>query len=271
MRDIFTGAAEPLTKMAFDDANDTLRSSTDDAAAIPVQAASLWAVLKVETRGFGYLPDKRPQILFERHIFNRRTRGVFDAGYPDLSNTEAGGYSGGAAEYTRLARAMQLDRKAAYESASWGLGQIMGFNATLLGYESAEDMVESFKAGEDAQLDATVRFITGNASLLGAFRSRNWARFAFFYNGKNYSKNRYDEKLAQYQSEYMHELPDIGIRAAQARLTYLGYFRKGIDGIWGDDTKEAVNQFQKANGLKVSDTLDTDTTKKLEGLESYAS
>ena len=31
-----------------------------------VPAAELWAVLIVETRGCGFLPDRRPLILFER-------------------------------------------------------------------------------------------------------------------------------------------------------------------------------------------------------------
>src|SRR6185312_12521696 len=71
------------------------------AAALGGDVASLWSLVAVETRGFGFLKDRRPQILFERHIFHRRTGGRFDAADPNISNAHAGGYSGGAAEYVR--------------------------------------------------------------------------------------------------------------------------------------------------------------------------
>ncbi|MGH7812080.1 MAG: N-acetylmuramidase domain-containing protein, partial [Candidatus Binatia bacterium] len=54
--------------------------------------AEVWAVLAVETRGFGFLPDRRPQILFERHIFHKLTNGRHDVGNDDVSNKTAGGY-----------------------------------------------------------------------------------------------------------------------------------------------------------------------------------
>jgi N-acetylmuramidase len=73
----------------------------------------------VETGGCRFLPDRRPVILFERHIFSRETNHTFDASNSDISNPHAGGYSaGGAAQYDRLQRALALDRKAALRSAS---------------------------------------------------------------------------------------------------------------------------------------------------------
>ena len=107
MADEFLGTAEPLSKAGFDTA----------IGALEAESASLWSVLKVETNGFGFLPDRRPKILFERHIFHKRTDGKFSAAHPDISNAASGGYSGGAAEYDRLARATKLDRGAALESA----------------------------------------------------------------------------------------------------------------------------------------------------------
>jgi hypothetical protein len=44
----------------------------------------IWAVLMVETRGCGFLADRRPQILFERHIFSKQTGGRFDSDRPAL-------------------------------------------------------------------------------------------------------------------------------------------------------------------------------------------
>jgi hypothetical protein len=95
-----------------------------------VKAAEIWAVLTVETMGSGFLPDRRPQILFERHIFRRETDGAFDATAPEVSSPAAGGYGAlGAHQYDRLGQAIRLDRQAALRSTSWGIGQVMGFNA----------------------------------------------------------------------------------------------------------------------------------------------
>jgi hypothetical protein len=246
----FTGAAAPLSADAFDSA----------VASLGIDAAALWAILTVETRGFGFLPDKRPKILFERHIFHKRTDGKFSARFPDISSAKAGGYSGGAAEYDRLSRAMALNRTAALESASWGLPQIMGFNAVKLKYDSAQDMIGKFLLGEDAQIEGAVRFIKASQPLLDAVRAGKWATVAFFYNGKDFKKNNYDTKLKQFNDLYSiagHQ-PDIEIRASQARLLYLGFDPHGVDGATGQGTRAAALAFQKTKNGTLQPTGDLD-------------
>ena len=95
---------------------------------LDVDAPTLWAVLHVETGGFGYLPSRRPVIRFERHVFHQLTAGRFDLEQPEISNPLPGGYIGGPAEYVRLNSASMLDADAALQSASWGIGQLMGYN-----------------------------------------------------------------------------------------------------------------------------------------------
>jgi hypothetical protein len=63
------------------------------AEALHVSNPEIWAVLSVETSGCGYLADRRPQILFERHIFHRLTKGKFDDS--DVSDPTTGGYGPG--------------------------------------------------------------------------------------------------------------------------------------------------------------------------------
>lgn len=258
MIDIFQGSGAPLTGKGLTEALDQLKA--------PDRAVGLWSVISVETRGFGFLPDRRPKILFERHIFHRRTGGVYDAAYPNISSSAPGGYAGGAAEYLRLKRAMLLDRRNALESASWGMGQIMGFNATGLGYTNVEAMIAAFKGGEDAQLEGCARFIAGNPPLAAAFRSSDWARVAFFYNGSSYAQNGYDRKLAASSRRYETSgTPDVELRAAQARLTYLGYDTGGVDGELGPLTRAALNAFQSRKELapKSPGVLDDATSKAL--------
>src|SRR5579884_1549312 len=121
----FTGAAIPLSERGFARVLDILN----------VGAPEIWTVLSVETSGFGYLPDRRPLILFERHIFSKQTGGAFDAGHPAISSAKPGGYAGGAKEYDRLGPAIVLNRHAALNSTSWGIGQVMGFNSKAAAYD----------------------------------------------------------------------------------------------------------------------------------------
>lgn len=258
----FVGTAAPLTKAGFDTAVNEMKLKSP---------AALWALLAVETRGFGYLPDKRPKILFERHKFHKRTGGKFDA-QSDISSPASGGYSkdedAGAGEYDRLSRAIALDRNAALESASWGLGQVMGFNATKLKYDSAEDMVKRFMADEDKQLDGVVRFMNANLPLLKALQNQNWTSVAFFYNGAEYKKNAYDTRLQKFFDLYSlpGHAPDIETRANQARLAYLDFDPGGIDGMMGSNTRAAIVSFQKKNNIVPSGEFDTPTAAKLKAL-----
>jgi hypothetical protein len=82
------GAAEPLTKKGF----------RDVVSDLGVEAPAMLAVLAVESRNCGFLPDRRPIILFERHHFDKRTGGRHSAAHPDISNRVAGGYLGLGAE-----------------------------------------------------------------------------------------------------------------------------------------------------------------------------
>ncbi len=230
-----------------------------------IGAAEIWTVLSVETRGCGFLPDRRPAILFERHIFHRRTQGRYDAAHPDTSNARPGGYKGGAAEYDRLSAAIALDRRAALESASWGLGQIMGFNAAAAGYADAEALVAASMASETDQLHAMAKFLVSNglAAPLGA---HDWAGFAQGYNGPAYAKNGYDANLAAAYAKFSAgPLPDLTVRAAQLYLTYLTYSPGPIDGWIGRLTRAALEDFQNDNGLPATGEPDAATMEALAG------
>ena len=256
MPDAFADSGRPISQADFNDACDKLA----------VNDASLWAILTVETKGFGYLPDRRPKILFERHIFSARTGGAFDASHPDISGPR-GGYIGGPAEYDRLNRAIALNRPAALESASWGLAQIMGFNATTIGYADAEAMVNAFVKSEAGQLEGCVKFVLANNSLHDALKSRVWDRVAFHYNGKDYAQNAYDKKLADNYTLFVSgHAPAIALRSAQVYLSYLGYDPHGIDGVMGPGTRGALTQFQTAQKLPVTGELDAATASRLESL-----
>jgi hypothetical protein len=223
----------------------------------------VWAVLTVETRGFGYLPDRRPQILFERHVFSKRTGGRFDKKHAGISAAAPGGYKGGAAEYDRLAEAMALEPEEALKSASWGLPQVMGFNHRVVGFDSVEAMTEALVESEDRQLEALASFIMGHQKCRIGIQRRDWASFASCYNGPNFRKNDYDNRLAAAFEKNRRMLPDIGLRAAQVALTYLGIDAGGIDGLRGRRTRSALAEFQTRSKLPATGELDEETEAKL--------
>jgi hypothetical protein len=227
-----------------------------------VQAPEIWTVFAVETSGCGFLPDRRPPILYERHIFSRLTDGRFDDG--DISDPNPGGYGpSGAPQYNRLARAIALDRNAALQSASWGLAQIMGMNFRLAGFDSVEEMVAALCDAEDSQLLAFAAFLK-SSKLDSSLQTHDWTSLARGYNGPNFAVNQYDVKLGnQFQKFSAGPLPDLTTRAAQLYLTFRGFDPGPVDGVAGSRTRDALNRFQQANGLPVTGLADPATLARL--------
>lgn len=246
MADQFAGPGLPIDAATFGEVTDSLS----------IDAATLWSLLAVETKGVGFLDDKRPDILFERHIFSRLTKGQYDRTHPDISNPQPGGYgASGAHQYDRLAQAIALDRTAALSSASWGIGQIMGFNYATAGFANVDDMVAAMVASENAQLTAMAAFLKSN-NLAAPLRQKNWASYARQYNGPNYAINQYDKKLAKaYRQFSTSEQPDLNVRAAQLFLLYLGYAPGPVDGLTGSKTRNALSNFLSDHKLDASDAI----------------
>lgn len=214
------------------------------ASSLGVNAAEIWTVLTVETRGCGFLPDRRPVILFERHYFHRLTGGRFDDG--DISDPKAGGWgAGGANQHDRLARAMALDREAAMKSASWGLGQIMGENHRAAGFPDIDAMVNAMADSEDAQLAAMSSFVRAQSVLANALKTHDWPTLARGYNGPNYRENKYDEKLRDaFAAISAGKVPDLRVRTAQLYMTFLGLNPGPVDGVMGPKMRGAMASLQ---------------------------
>ena len=184
----FTGAATPLGPHDIADA----------AARLHCEPAAIRAVCDIESAGGGFLPDKRPKILYEAHIFGRLTQHRWDATHPNVSSpvwNRALYGADGAHQYDRLAVAITLDRKAALQAASWGMFQIVGMNFAACGFAGVEAYVAAMCTGAGAQLAAFAAFCEheGLGPLLAA---RNWTQFALRYNGPGEAENGYAGKLA---------------------------------------------------------------------------
>jgi hypothetical protein len=257
----FADKGQPLTRSGLNKALALLGLGPNDAAYI-------WTVIEVETagvtQGFGFRVDRRPQILFERHIFRKRTDGRFDREAPDVSGAP-GSYGLLAEQYNKLEKAIALCAKArlgiepALDSVSWGMGQVMGFNHAVAGFKSAARMVQAMVRSEDSQLAAMCGFLKANG-LAASLVNQDWAGFAKRYNGPSYWQNHYDVKLAeQYQRFASGSLPNLEMRTAQVALLFLGYAAGKIDGCIGPRTRAAIKNFRIAAGLPAGEELDGST------------
>ena len=167
-------------------------------ARIGIGEDELRAVIEVETAGGGFDTTGRPRMLFEPHVFYRL---LPSAQQRDRAESEGLAYAKWGHQpypresYTRLHLAIAIDRVAALKSASWGLGQIMGFNFALAGFDHVEAMVSAFMADEETHVEAMIAFIRAKG-LDDKLRAHDWAGFALGYNGAAYASHGYHTKLA---------------------------------------------------------------------------
>lgn len=227
------------------------------------EPAALLAVTETESAGVAFWTvngRQVPAIRIEGHYFYRRLSGqklqrAMKAGLAHKSAGVIKNPRSWAGRYEMLERMKAIDENAAIESCSWGLGQVMGAHWKSLGYKSPQHMVEVAMSGVEGQLDLMVKFIDVNG-LRKFIKKRQWAKFAYRYNGPGYKKNRYHTKMAAAYRKFSNNTasPDPFVKQVQQDLAKLGFEPGPVDGLDGPSTKAAIMAFQSANGL-VSDGI----------------
>jgi hypothetical protein len=172
---------------------------TEAARILGCDVAAIQAVAEVESGG----RTNCKAFLFEPHWFSRLTNHRFDKTHPSVSypKWDKSKYPKGQARLDQFRKACDLDRDKAHQSASWGLFQIMGFHAETLGFQSAEEMAQSFQASVENNVIGFTNFIEASG-WADDLRLHRWAAFARKYNGPAYAKNQYDKKLAAAHAKY---------------------------------------------------------------------
>lgn len=203
-------AQKPFDRMAFlaryvnKNAPAITRDDIEAAAArLNVSPKHIEAIRKVESAGASFDSAGRPTILFEPHIFHRRTAGRYSPAPYSYAVWRTRPYpSTMDGRWSQMADAAEKDEQAALESASWGLFQVMGFHWQALGYMSAQAFAECMARSEGEHLEALVRYIDKNG-LARALRDctagdpESCRDFSRGYNGAGYEKNGYHKKLAE--------------------------------------------------------------------------
>ena len=99
-------------------------------------------------------------------------------------------------------------REAACLSSSFGGSQVMGFNFESLGYASATDLYEAFKASERWHVCGFFDFCKSKG-LLQAVKEKRWLDFATGYNGSGQAGD-YDDLIAHAYEE-CKKLKDLAV------------------------------------------------------------
>ncbi len=256
-----------------------------------LDAAALLAVAEVESGGkaFAFVAGrKEPLIRFEGHYFDRlishskrqkaRRSGLAASGAGVVKNPRSQ-----PERWVLFDKAAQLDRKAAIQSVSWGIGQVMGSHWKNLGYTSPDDLMREARQSVRGQVRLMVRFIQ-HTGLTAHLQAQDWTGFARRYNGPGYRKNNYDLRMAaayarhrnrrllggspaqKPHKEYlaMMRINDPhAVRSMQELLRDAGFLTK-VDGVFGIETDAALRAFQAYLALEVDGIFGPDSKSAIE-------
>lgn len=161
-------------------------------------------VLAIESGGQAFGPDGRLLIRFENHLFfnywgknnlarfnqhftfdaNRRWEGHRFRANPSGAWVDFHGNQ--SREWEVFQFACALDDDAAKNSISMGAPQIMGFNSSIIGYASAQDMFAAFSRSDRDQVIGFFDFVNNvlpGGGAIGHLRRKDFTAFATVYNG----------------------------------------------------------------------------------------
>ena len=148
-----------------------------------------YAVAMVESNGRGYRNNGFPIIRFEKHVFIKYLK-KNKAAQQLIRKAENLRGSG----WDAYQAALKIDSTYAKLATSFGMFQIMGFNHTVVGYETVDKFVAAMEESVENQIVAFCIFVMAN-HLQNAIKNKKFADFAIKYNGPNYLMSSYDTKL----------------------------------------------------------------------------
>lgn len=152
--------------------------------------AQIKAIIEVESGGKGF-DEKTGKILiqFEPSWFKRKSpytpSGKWSINKVDVQSKEWDAFNDAFSE----------NPDASMESTSIGMMQVMGFHFKLLGFKTVGEMWDYAKESEVNQVRLGLLFIKSNTKMFKALKSGIWWQFAYYYNGEQYKKFKYDMRL----------------------------------------------------------------------------
>lgn len=263
--------------------NETVRAVEEIARRLDVKPAWLLAVAEVESAGKAFADvngRQEPMIRWEGHYFDRRLiNGKRDlARHQGLASPKAGGVPNPKSQAKRWAiveRARKIDRQAASESFSIGVGQVMTAHWKKLGFKSVDELIARARESAAGQIDVMARYIE-HFGLVDELQRGDATAFARGYNGPNFRAGGYHTKIAAAYRRISGDMPQSDamgmlrmgskgarVRELQALLLRAGYSVK-VDGDYGPATRDAVKEEQKKARMKVDGIAGPATLRWLE-------
>lgn len=264
----------------------TLAAIERIAARLKIDPAALQAMAEVESGGrvFALVKGKQePLIRFEGHYFDRRLKEPLRslARQQGLASPNAGTVKNPKDQPGRwalLTKAVRIDKQAALESISIGLGQVMTAHWSKLGFENVGAMIAEARSGAAGQIEIMARYIE-KFGLVDELQRLDFTGLARGYNGPDFRKYGYHLNIAAAYARINGDSPvsaatgmlrmgskGAKVRELQALLVRAGYSVK-VDGDFGPSTRDAVRAAQKANRIKVDGVAGPETLRRLEALK----
>ena len=175
------------------------KTMQDESERLGVPARSMAALVRLVSSGRAFDIDGRLLISFSPEIFHRfwgkenlEEFGAyfkFEVGHPgakDLYSPRRNGqfmpfHQVPDQEWRAFNTAEGLNHDAAIKATSMGLGQIMGFNYKLAGFESPSAMFEQMQVSVRAQVSGLVNFVGAHDQLVTALKNNDYKAFCQVY------------------------------------------------------------------------------------------
>jgi hypothetical protein len=252
------------------------------AARLKCTSAALQAVAEVESAGvvFALVKGKQePLIRWEGHYFFARLDEVErkEAVRQGLASPNAGGVKNPASQAKRweiVTRASKINRQAALESFSIGLGQVMTAHWGEAGLDRVEDLIALARSGAAGQIELMAKFID-KAGLADELQRLDVTAFARGYNGPAFKRNGYHLKMAAAYKRLTGAAPvskatgmlRMGSSGKRVRELQKLLVRAGhavtVDDEYGTATRDAVKAFQKAQRITADGICGPETFRRL--------
>ena len=164
---------------------------------------ALRAIMQVESGSNGFLNNNKAKILFHGHVFYQFLEDAkmepasLAKKYKKIVHKKANdnNYKGGLGEYKRLKAAMNIHKKAALASCSYGLFQLYGYCYADAGFKSVKAFVKAHNASEKLQVKAFLKALKAQ-NALKALQKKDWKSFADKISGPGQNEAKYASKLA---------------------------------------------------------------------------
>lgn len=169
-----------------------------------LEAAALASFIEVESGGKGF-DEKTGKILIQfepswmKKLAPYTPSGAWSVNKVDVQDKE----------WIAFNDAYKKNADKAMQATSIGLGQVMGFHYSRLGYKGVGAMWDDAKKGLEQQVEQIAKFIKTDPKLLQALKTGDWYTVAYIYNGskfkemaKVWKREPYDLSMAKAYGRY---------------------------------------------------------------------